>query len=252
MVTSSRPLASAASILLLALFCLIFSMEASPAGAQPSTKVTTALERLLRSPQPTRRVRAWVYFADKGQDLTARLAALEKTLTPENTKRRLRNRPQDHLVDELDLPVAGADELDSELTLIKGGGGALLREKIVAYHSKRMVVIADRSKAVECLGAFPLPIEVTPFWWQATQRSVAALDVMPRLRYHRGAPFRTDNGNFILDCPFGSISEPKKLAVKLLAIPGVVEIGLFLGLATQAYLGDEEEVRRIYPSKADR
>ncbi len=97
--------ARAAAIRVLALFCLIFSMEASPAGAQPSTKMTPALESLLRSPQPTRRVRAWVYFADKGQDLPARLAALEKTLTPESTKRRLRNRPQEHLVDEFDLPV---------------------------------------------------------------------------------------------------------------------------------------------------
>jgi ribose 5-phosphate isomerase A len=145
---------------------------------------------------------------------------------------------------ELDLTVDGADEVDSALRLIKGGGGALLREKIVAAASKRMVVIADASKHVERLGAFPLPIEVAPFGLAATrlhiERACASFGPRPEivLRHARGdgPVFVTDGGHYILDCAFGTIVEPESLATALQAIPGIVGHGLFIGLATAAIL----------------
>jgi ribose 5-phosphate isomerase A len=143
---------------------------------------------------------------------------------------------------ELDLTVDGADEVDPQLALIKGGGGALLREKIVAYHSRRMVVIADRGKRVERLGRFPLPVEIIPFWWEATHRAIAKLGVAPVLRQRERRPFVTDNGNFILDCPFGAIDDPAALQRRLAAIPGVVESGLFVGMAERALFGSEAGV----------
>ncbi|RME98412.1 MAG: ribose-5-phosphate isomerase RpiA [Alphaproteobacteria bacterium] len=141
---------------------------------------------------------------------------------------------------ELDLTVDGADELDDQLRLIKGGGGALLREKIVAASSARMVVIADASKHVATLGAFPLPVEILPFGWKSTRlrvgRAASACgctgDIV--LRQAGSEPFITDNGNYILDCAFGRITAPEKLALALAQIPGVVETGLFLGLADAA------------------
>jgi ribose 5-phosphate isomerase A len=143
----------------------------------------------------------------------------------------------------LDLTIDGADELDGRLRLIKGGGGALLREKIVASASGRMVVIADHSKRVATLGAFPLPIEVVRFGLKATQIAVEAAAATAgcrgaiRLRTKAdNQAFTTDGGNFILDCAFGQISEPEALAAALQQIPGVVEHGLFLGLATAAVI----------------
>jgi ribose 5-phosphate isomerase A len=145
---------------------------------------------------------------------------------------------------ELDLTVDGADEIDSSLRLIKGGGGALLREKIVAAASKRMIVIADESKLVERLGRFALPVEVVPFGLTATRghiaRAAAACgcrgEIRLRLKSEGGAPFVTDGGHNILDCAFGAIDDPSALAVALQAIPGVVEHGLFIGLAQGAVL----------------
>ena len=140
---------------------------------------------------------------------------------------------------ELDLTVDGADEFDPALRLIKGGGGALLREKIVAAASARMVVIADASKRVERLGRFPLPVEVNPFGLASTARKVerAAAEAgahgpLALRRGPDGAPFQTDGGHLILDCRFGSIPDPDTLASLLVAIPGVVEHGLFIGLAS--------------------
>ena len=139
---------------------------------------------------------------------------------------------------ELDLTVDGADEYDPALRLIKGGGGALLREKIIATASKRMVVIADHTKAVAVLGRFPLPVEVNRFGLEATRRLIrqaAALcgcegEIV--LRTGSGAePFLTDGGHLILDCRFGRIGDPEDLALRLNAIAGVVEHGLFLGIA---------------------
>ena len=148
---------------------------------------------------------------------------------------------------ELDLTVDGADEVDPKLRLIKGGGGALLREKIVAAASKRMVVIADSTKRVAQLGAFPLPIEVVPFGLAATQRHIehafAELGLAGSIRLRGGSsPFVTDGGHHILDCSLGAIAEPERLSQILSSIPGVVEHGLFIGLARAAIIGGAEGV----------
>ena len=146
----------------------------------------------------------------------------------------------------IDLTIDGADELDGALRLIKGGGGALLREKIVAANSDRMIVIADASKKVGTLGAFPLPVEVVRFSYEWTTAKIATLGAAPVLRLtDSGAPFRTDGGNFILDIPFGKIDDPEQVADALSKIPGVVEHGLFIGLATRAILGDGDSVEVI-------
>jgi len=149
-------------------------------------------------------------------------------------------------VPELDLTIDGTDEIDDSLRLIKGGGGALLREKIVAAASRRMVVIADDAKRVHQLGRFPLPIEVVPFGLEATRRAIArALDQTGnrgdlRLRSAaNGGPFATDGGHYILDAHLGRIDAPEALAAVLVTIPGVVEHGLFLGLATGAVLATD-------------
>jgi len=147
---------------------------------------------------------------------------------------------------ELDLTVDGADEIDDQLRLIKGGGGALLREKIVAAASRRMVVIADGSKRVERLGRFPLPVEVVPFGLGATRRAIEAAiraaGCRGELRLRsaaNGGPFATDGGHLILDAHLGRIEAPETLAAALVTIPGVVEHGLFLGLASGAVIAGE-------------
>ncbi|NJO53737.1 MAG: ribose-5-phosphate isomerase RpiA [Bacteroidales bacterium] len=150
---------------------------------------------------------------------------------------------------ELDLTVDGADEIGPDLVLIKGGGGALLREKIVAAASAAMVVIADDAKLVGTLGRFPLPIEVVPFGVEATRRAVARLARSlglvgeVRLRTKDGHVFVTDGGHFILDAGFGAIPDPAALACGLAAIPGVVEHGLFIGLATKAIVAGDGGVQ---------
>lgn len=149
----------------------------------------------------------------------------------------------------LDITVDGADELDSELRLIKGGGGALLIEKIVATASGRMVVIADASKQVETLGRFPLPVEIVRFGFGATRNMIEVLaadagcrgEIKQRMRSD-GQPFVTDSGNFILDCAFGRIEEPEALDEALKLIPGVVENGLFLGIADAAIVAGPDGV----------
>jgi len=148
---------------------------------------------------------------------------------------------------ELDLTVDGADEVDSALRLIKGGGGALLREKIVAAASKRMIVIADASKYVPRLGAFPLPVEVASFGLAATRRHIERVaaslgcrgPILPRRSHENGGIFVTDGGHRILDCTFGAIDDPEALASALKTIPGLVEHGLFIGLASAAILAGE-------------
>lgn len=152
---------------------------------------------------------------------------------------------------ELDLAVDGADEIGPGLGLIKGGGGALLREKIVAAASARMIVIADASKRVAALGAFPLPIEIVPFGLAATALAVerAALELGLNaaidLRRRDGEPFVTDCGNRILDASFGRIPDPEALADRLAIIPGIVEHGLFLGLADLALIASPDGVAAI-------
>ena len=146
---------------------------------------------------------------------------------------------------ELDLTVDGADETDHNLDLIKGGGGALLREKIVAAASADMVVIADDSKLVDTLGAFPLPIEVNPFGLGATRRAVEkctgalGLSGAMDLREANGKPYLTDGGHYILDASFGRIPDAEALSSALLEIPGVVQHGLFIGLASTVVLAGE-------------
>ncbi|MCB1505136.1 MAG: ribose-5-phosphate isomerase RpiA [Hyphomicrobiaceae bacterium] len=149
----------------------------------------------------------------------------------------------------LDLTIDGADELDSQLRLIKGGGGALLREKIVATASDRMIVIADTSKHVETLGKFPLPIEVIPFGLTATLGMIEMLaqdcgcDGELKVRTTAsGEPFRTDSGNLIVDAHFGAIEEPEELDAALKVVPGVVENGLFIGIADTAVVAGPEGV----------
>lgn len=138
----------------------------------------------------------------------------------------------------IDLCVDGVDEVDGMKRAIKGGGGALLREKIVAAGSTQVVYIADASKRVQTLGAFPLPVEVIPFAAAFVQSRIAALGCEPVLRRaDGGAEFRTDENNVILDCPFGRIEDPESLAAELSLIPGVVEHGLFLGLIDEMVFG---------------
>jgi len=153
---------------------------------------------------------------------------------------------------QLDLTVDGADEIDDQLRLIKGGGGALLREKIVATASDRMVVIADDSKMSETLGSHPLPVEVVRFGLRATMRLIEALSAEAgcegeiKLRPGQGElPFITDQGNLIVDCAFHTIPEPEVLAFALKRVPGVVEHGLFLGLADMAIVAGSGGVKVV-------
>jgi ribose 5-phosphate isomerase A len=137
----------------------------------------------------------------------------------------------------LDLAVDGADEIGPGLTLIKGGGGALLREKVVVHASRYFLVLGDSSKAVRYLGRFPLPVEVVPFSLEWVLEDIAALGGTPVLRMAKSKqPFRTDQGNYIVDCQFGRINKPAFLASKLEKIPGIVEHGLFLNYAIAALI----------------
>jgi ribose 5-phosphate isomerase A len=155
-------------------------------------------------------------------------------------------------IDRLDLTVDGADEIDPSLNLIKGGGGALLREKIVAAASDRMIVIADDSKWVEVLGRFPLPVEVIPFGLAATLRAIGKAFAesgnsgqMVVRRGKDGHVFVTDGGHWIVDAHLGRIADAPRLAGLLALIPGVVEHGLFIGLASMAILAGSERIRVV-------
>ena len=145
-------------------------------------------------------------------------------------------------VTELDLTIDGADEINPSFDLIKGGGGALLREKLVAAASRQLIVVADGSKQVATLGKFPLPVEVVPFAWEVTARRIAAFGCTPTLRAVDGQPYVSDNGNYILDCRFGAIPDPATLHRDLKLLVGVVETGLFVGMADVAVIGSESGV----------
>jgi len=158
----------------------------------------------------------------------------------------------------LDLTVDGTDEVDDELRLIKGGGGALLREKIVATASGRMIVIADASKRVATLGAYPLPLEVVRFGLTATRNMIIALAADAgcegEISLRKGAdgkPFLSDSGNFILDCAFGAIEEPEDLDEALKLIPGVVENGMFLGIADLAIVAGPDGISYVGSENGD-
>ena len=179
--------------------------------------------------------------AEEGMAL--RFAATSKATTQLATGLGLRIEALDD-IRWLDLTIDGADELDADLNLIKGGGGALLREKIVEQASDRLVVIADAGKVVERLGAFPLPVEVIPFGWKTSRRQIEGLladfgltGAEIALRGGEDAPFCTDEGNLILDLHLGAIADAPALAGALNRIAGVVENGLFIGMAERALIG---------------
>lgn len=157
---------------------------------------------------------------------------------------------------EIDVTIDGADEVDGFLNLIKGGGGALTREKIIAFNSKKVIIIVDDSKVVKALGIdIPLPVEVVKFGWQATKKSLEHFGWQPtkqaleeircnvELRKVMGdEPFITDNGNYILDCEFQRIDNPEELEKEINNVPGVVENGLFIGLAHEVIVGGKQGI----------
>lgn len=142
--------------------------------------------------------------------------------------------------DVIDLAIDGADEIDTIGNLIKGGGGSLLREKIIAYSSKRFHVMVDESKVVARLGKFPVPVEIVPFSRALTLKMIRDVPCDPVIRQRDGRPFITDNGNLIVDCKFHEIEDPSSLDVKLKMIPGVIETGLFwASFVTSIFVGYE-------------
>jgi ribose 5-phosphate isomerase A len=146
----------------------------------------------------------------------------------------------------IDVTIDGADEFDAQLRLIKGGGGALLREKIIASASKQVVIIADSSKQVAVLGRFPLPVEVIPFAQSLITARITALGATVKLRKDtKGNPFISDEGHHILDCSFGQIADPPALARVLSDMPGIVEHGLFINLATVVLVAKGENVTEL-------
>lgn len=152
---------------------------------------------------------------------------------------------------EIDVTIDGADEVDPQLALIKGGGGALLREKIIASASRKLVIVADSSKPVETLGKFPVPVEVIPFAQALVAKEIVALGAEVRARLDSsGKPFVTDEGHHILDCNFGQIPDPLALARQLAEIPGAVEHGLFIGMADVVLVGRGSSVQELRPHRS--
>ncbi|KAA0773744.1 ribose-5-phosphate isomerase RpiA [Bacillus sp. BB51/4] len=149
-------------------------------------------------------------------------------------------------VQSLDLTIDGADEIDANLQLIKGGGGALLREKIVATSSKELIIIADESKLVTHLGTFPLPVEIIPFSWKQTERKIQSLGCQTTLRLKNNETFITDNNNMIIDCIFPhNITNPANLHTQLKMITGVVETGLFVNMTSKAIIGTKNGIKEL-------
>ena len=152
-------------------------------------------------------------------------------------------------IDHLDVTIDGADEADPQLNLIKGGGAALLREKIVASATRFYVIVADERKYVDQLGKFGLPVEIIPFAWEETFRQVAALGCVPTRREKEGKVVITDNQNYIFDCDFGLIEDAYRLDSQLQAIPGVVETGLFLDKTDVLIIGKSSGELEIHHKK---
>lgn len=137
-----------------------------------------------------------------------------------------------------DLTLDGADEVGPGLSLVKGGGGALLREKLVAYGAKKLVIMVDPSKHVEAHGpGFPIPVEIVRFGWESTRDRIARMGCEAERRSAKGQPYLTDEGNYILDCTFSTVAQPMALEHELKQLTGVVEVGLFVGLADQVLTG---------------
>ena len=154
-------------------------------------------------------------------------------------------------LDGLDLVIDGADEFDENLTLIKGGGGALVREKIIAQASDKMIIVADDSKKVSKLGKFPLPVEVIIFSWKETRRKISEITnidlsrINRRMNHENDEPMITDNGNYILDLSLEEIDEPLKLESELIQLAGVLDCGLFCGIANTVVLANPEGIEII-------
>ena len=146
----------------------------------------------------------------------------------------------------LDLCLDGADEVDPELNLIKGGGGALLREKIVASAARQRIIMVDVSKCVDCLGAFPLAVEVIPFGWEVTRRQLEQFGGVPTLRQREGKPFVTDQGHYIIDCALSQIEDTPRLNHQLNQLPGVVENGLFVDMTERLIIGSPDGITEKY------
>jgi ribose 5-phosphate isomerase A len=151
----------------------------------------------------------------------------------------------------IDLTIDGADEVDPDLNLIKGGGGALLREKIVAEATRRQIIVVDEGKLSPRLGTlFVLPVEVLPYGWQSQSRFLASLNAEVTLRHVQGSEFRTDQGNLILDCRFGPIADAPGLAQMLAARAGIIEHGLFIGLTSEVVVAGKDGIRVLKPAKS--
>lgn len=146
---------------------------------------------------------------------------------------------------QLDLAIDGADEVDSNVNLIKGGGGSLLREKLVDEAANQLIIVVDDSKLVETLGNFPLPVEVVPFGWENTARKIAKLECIPRIRMDNDEIFVTDNGNYILDCKFRSIINPIELHHQLKLTLGVIETGLFINMTDKVIVAEEKGIKIV-------
>ncbi|WP_305033866.1 ribose-5-phosphate isomerase RpiA [Ammoniphilus sp. YIM 78166] len=146
-------------------------------------------------------------------------------------------------VTRLDLAIDGADEVDPQFNLIKGGGGSLLREKLVDAAADQLIIVVDDRKLVQTLGSFPLPVEVVSFGWETTAKRIQELHGNPQLRRRDGEIFVTNNGNYILDCSFSSILDPAALHQQLKLLLGVVETGLFINMTDIVIVGEENGIR---------
>ncbi|MGD7045902.1 ribose-5-phosphate isomerase RpiA [Jeotgalibacillus proteolyticus] len=155
-------------------------------------------------------------------------------------------------IKDIDLAIDGADEIDPEFRLIKGGGGSLVREKVVAAAAKQFIIAADESKVVSKLGNFPLPVEVVPFGFEATALQLGKLGCDPQVRKKGNERFRTDNGNFILDCSFTRIEDPVSLHHKIKLLTGVVDTGLFLNMADAVILGNQRGAEMMEKRRGER
>ncbi len=149
-------------------------------------------------------------------------------------------------VKQIDITIDGADEVDEKFNLIKGGGGALLREKILVYNSKKFLVIVDESKLVTQLGKFPLPVEAIPFAPNLTLAHLKKLGCEPKIRTDKNETYKTDNGNLIIDCQFNKIPDPKSLELQIKSIPGIVDTGLFMNkFVTTVFVGYENGTVKV-------
>ncbi len=145
-------------------------------------------------------------------------------------------------VDRIDIAIDGADEIDGKLNALKGGGGSLVREKVVDVNADQLIIIVDQSKVVDKLGEFPLPVEVLQFGWEITAKQIAELGGKPVLRMRDEKPFISDNVNYILDCKFGVITQPEALHEKLKLLTGVVETGIFINVVDKVIIGRKDGI----------